>query len=118
MKMFRESLLLDKSAENGLKKATIACFLTSLSLMFPFMITVEIFTEVLKPLTGDNVSWNKIWVLFGLGIVSFIVVFIFSKHDYTKTYISSYNQSEANRLRGAEKMRKLPMRFFNARDLS
>lgn len=118
MKMFRESLLLDKSAENGLKKATIACFLTSLSLMFPFMITVEIFTEVLKPLTGDNVSWNKIWVLFGLGIVSFIVVFIFSKHDYTKTYISSYNQSEANRLRVAEKMRKLPMSFFNARDLS
>ena len=118
MKMFRESLLLDKSAENGLKKATIACFLTSLSLMFPFMITVEIFTEVLKPLTGDNVSWNKIWVLFGLGIVSFIVVFIFSKNDYTKTYISSYNQSEANRLRVAEKMRKLPMSFFNARDLS
>ena len=118
MKMFRESLLLDKSAENGLKKATIACFLTSLSLMFPFMITVEIFTEVLKPLTGGNVSWNKIWVLFGLGIVSFIVVFIFSKHDYTKTYISSYNQSEANRLRVAEKMRKLPMSFFNARDLS
>lgn len=118
MKMFRESLLLDKSAENGLKKATIACFLTSLSLMFPFMITVEVFTEVLKPLTGDNVSWNKIWVLFGLGIVSFIVVFIFSKNDYTKTYISSYNQSEANRLRVAEKMRKLPMSFFNARDLS
>ena len=118
MKMFRNSLLLDKSAEKGLRNATIACFFTSLSLMLPFMITIQLFIEVLKPLTGEDVSWNKIWILFGIGIIAFIAVFLFSKHDYMKTYVSSYNQSEATRLRVAEQMRKLPMSFFNTRDLS
>ena len=90
MKMFRNSLLLDKSAEKGLRNATIACFFTSLSLMLPFMITIQLFIEVLKPLTGEDVSWNKIWILFGIGIIAFIAVFLFSKHDYMKTYMSSY----------------------------
>lgn len=118
MKMFRNSLLLDKSAEKGLRNAAVACFFTSLSLMIPFMITIRLFIEVLKALTGGDVSWNKIWILFGLGIIAFIAVFLFSKHDYMKTYVSSYNQSEATRLRVAEQMRKLPMSFFNVRDLS
>ena len=118
MRMFRNYLLLDKSAEKGLRNAAIACFFTSLSLMLPFMITIELFIEVLKPLTGEAVSWNKIWILFGIGAIAFIVIFLFSKHDYMKTYVSSYHQSETTRLRVAEQMRKLPMSFFNARDLS
>ena len=106
MKMFINSLLLDKSVGKGLRNAAIACFFTSISLMLPFMITIGLFIEVLKPLTGEAVSWNKIWMLFGLGIIAFIIVFLFSKHDYMKTYVSSYNQSEATRLRVAEQMRK------------
>lgn len=118
MKMFRNSLLLDKDAEKGLRAAAVSCFFTSLSLMIPFMITIRLCIEVLKPLTGEDVSWNKIWILFGAGIVAFIIVFLLSKHDYLKTYVFSYNQSEVTRLRVAEKMLKLPMSFFNARDLS
>ena len=118
MKMFRESLLLDKDAEKGLRTAAVSCFFTSLSLMIPFMITLRLCIEILKPLTGEEVSWNKIWIMFGLGIVAFVIVFLLSKHDYLKTYVFSYNQSERTRLRVAEKMLKLPMSFFNARDLS
>ena len=118
MKMFRNSLLLDKDAEKGLRAAAVSCFFTSLSLMIPFMITIRLCIEVLNPLIGEDVSWNKIWILFGAGIVAFIIVFLLSKHDYLKTYVFSYNQSEATRLRVAEKMLKLPMSFFNARDLS
>ena len=118
MKMFRNSLLLDKDAEKGLRAAAVSCFFTSLSLMIPFMITIRLCIEVLNPLIGEDVSWNKIWILFGAGIVAFIIVFLLSKHDYLKTYVFSYNQSEVTRLRVAEKMMKLPMSFFNARDLS
>ena len=56
MKMFRNSLLLDKNAEKGLRSAAIACFFTSISLMIPFMITIRLFIEILKPLTGGDVS--------------------------------------------------------------
>lgn len=118
MKMFKNALLLDKNAEKGLRNAAIACFFTSLSLMLPFMITIQLFIELLKPLSGADISWNRIWMLFGFGLLAFIAVFLFAKNDYMKTYVSSYHQSEATRLRVAEQMRKLPMSFFNARDLS
>ena len=84
MKMFRNSLLLDKDAEKGLRAAAVSCFFTSLSLMIPFMITIRLYIEVLNPLIGEDVSWNKIWILFGAGIVAFIIVFLLSKHDYLK----------------------------------
>ena len=52
MKLFRNSLLLDKSAEKGLRNAAAACFFTSLSLMLPFMITIQLFIEVFE--TSDR----------------------------------------------------------------
>ena len=86
--------------------------------MIPFSITLLIFVELLAPLTGGAVSWNKLWLLFGAGVIAFIAIFLLSKNEYKKTYVSSYSQSEATRLNVAEHMRQLPMSFFNARDLS
>lgn len=118
MQNLNKLLLLDAQGEKGLKSAVIACLLTSLSLMVPFTITIQVFIELLKPLTGDEISWNKLWVLFCIGIITLIVNFLFSKNDYKKTYGNSYGQAEATRLRVAEHMRKLPMSFFNSKDLS
>jgi ATP-binding cassette subfamily B protein len=39
-------------------------------------------------------------------------------NDYRKTYIASYKESNTTRLRIAEHLRKLPMNFFNPKDLS
>lgn len=118
MKMLKNFLLINDGAEKSLKKAATACFLTSLSLMLPFIITIQLFIEILKPLTGEEISWERMWLLFCLGVIGLVVIFLLSKNDYMKTYFSSYNQSEATRLRVADHMRKLPMSFFNTRDLS
>lgn len=118
MRTLKSLLLLDEQGEKNLRSAVFACILTSLSLMIPFTITVQVFVEVLKPLTGGTVSWNRMWILFGLGLVSFLFIFLLSKNDYKKTYVSSYGQSESARLRVGEQMRKLPMSFFNTRDLT
>lgn len=118
MKKLKELLLLDKSAEKGLRKASVAIFFTSLSLMIPFTVTMQLFTELLKPLSGGIISWHRIWLLFALGTAALLLIFLLSKNDYTKTYVSSYRESQANRLRVAEHMRKLPMSFFNEKDLS
>lgn len=118
MQMLNRLLLLDQNGQKGLRRAVIACVLSGLSLMIPFSITLLIFVELLAPLTGATVSWNKMWLLFGAGVVSFIVIFLLSKNEYKKTYVTSYSQSEATRLRVAEHMRQLPMSFFNTKDLS
>ncbi|MFQ7400162.1 MAG: ABC transporter transmembrane domain-containing protein, partial [Neglectibacter sp.] len=46
------------------------------------------------------------------------LVFLAAKNDYRKTYIASYKESNTTRLRIAEHLRKLPMNFFNTKDLS
>lgn len=118
MNRLKKMLFLDEQGEKNLRSAILACLLTSLSLMIPFSITILVFTEALKPLAGEAVSWQKMWLLFGIGLAAFVVIFFFSKNDYRKTYVSSYGSSESTRLRVAEKMRSLPMSFFNAKDLA
>ena len=53
-----------------------------------------------------------------VGVVSAVLVFLAAKNDYRKTYIASYKESNGTRLRIAEHLRKLPMSFFNTKDLS
>lgn len=118
MKMLSELLLLDDTGKKGLRRAVVSCLLTSLSLMIPFSITIQVFGEILKPLGGGEISWTRLWVLFGIGLAAFVLIFILSKNDYRKTYGNSYGQAQATRLRVAEHMRKLPMSFFGSRDLS
>ena len=88
-------------------------------MLLPFCVTVMIFSEILTPVAnGGSVQWNHIWLLWGAGILSAILVFLAAKNDYRKTYIASYQESNATRLRIADHLRKLPMSFFNTKDLS
>ncbi len=114
----KDMLLLTDKGYSDLKKAIFACTVTNLSLMLPFGITIQIFAELLKPLMGEQISWTRMWIYFGGGIVSAVLVFAANKNDYKKTYVTSYNEAEATRIRIAEHIRKLPMSFFNSKDLS
>ena len=111
-------LALTDKGYSDLKKAIGACTLTNLSLMLPFMVTIQIFVELLKPLMGQELSWARLWILLGLGVAAGFLVFLASKNDYKKTYVTSYLEAENTRIRVAEHIRKLPMSFFNSRDLS
>ncbi|MDY0288525.1 MAG: ABC transporter ATP-binding protein [Sphaerochaeta sp.] len=101
-----------------LKKAIAACTLTNISLLLPAIVIVQMFIQLMKPLMGEAISWNTMWVLFALGILAALVVFFANKHDYEKTYVASYMQSENTRITMAEHIRKLPMSLFNSKDLS
>ncbi|PYG89743.1 ATP-binding cassette subfamily B protein [Ruminiclostridium sufflavum DSM 19573] len=118
MGKFKNILMLDEKGEKGLRRAIIACTITSLSLMIPFFLTIQAFIEILKPLEGGEISWSKMWLIFSMGFGAFVVIFLFSKREYKSTYVNAYGQSEATRLQIADYMRKLPMSFFNAKDLS
>jgi len=79
---------------------------------------IQMFIELIKPLTGGAISWNRMWLLFGAGIAAAVIVFLCNKNDYKKTYIVSYSQGESTRIALAEHIRKLPMSLFNSKDLS
>ena len=118
MNYLKKTLMLSDKGYKDLKKAIIACTLTYLALFLPVMIAVQLFGEILKPLMGNEISWTKLWMLFGLGVAAAMIVFLAAKNDYKKTYIASYQESSNTRLRIAEYLRKLPMSFFNTKDLS
>lgn len=119
MRRLKEMLFLSDKGYADLKKAIFACTLTNLAMLLPFCVTVMIFGEILTPfVTGGGIHWERIWLLWGAGLVSATLVFLAAKNDYRKTYIASYRESNATRLRIAEHLRRLPMSFFNSKDLS
>ena len=67
---------------------------------------------------GKSISWGNMWGLLIVGIIASLLVFLAARNDYRKTYLASYKEASNTRLRIAEHLRKLPMSFFNSRDLS
>lgn len=118
MRKLQKALFLSEKGYQDLKKAIVACTITNLVMLLPFMVTVMIFSELLSPLMGAEIQWSRVWMLWGAGIVSAVLVFLAAKNDYRKTYIASYQESNTTRLRIAEHLRKLPISFFNTKDLS
>lgn len=118
MMTLKEMFQLSDRGVKDLKKGIFACTLTNLSLMLSVVVSVQIFLEVLAPLTGGAVSWNKIWMLFGAGVLAAVVHFFCCKNDYRKTYVSCYTAAEDSRIRIAELVRKFPMSVFNNKGLT
>lgn len=114
----KERLMLTDDNYRDLKGAIRACTITNFTLFLPFMVLIQVFNELLKPLLGEEISWQKMWVLFGVGVLSAAIIYAANKNDYKKTFVTSYMASENNRTRIAEHIRKLPMSFFNTKDLS
>ncbi|HHU07919.1 MAG TPA: ABC transporter ATP-binding protein [Clostridiaceae bacterium] len=118
MPRLQNALMLTDKGYKDLKKAIAACTLTNFSLMLPFGVMLQVIMELIKPLTGGELSWNRMWLLFGFGLVAAGIVFFCHKNDYRKTYVVSYMESENARTSLAEHIRKLPMSLFNSKDLT
>ena len=118
MSKLKEKLMLSEKGYSDLKKAITACTITNIALLLPSMVACLLFWELQKPFTGETISWVALWKLLGLGVAAAILVFLAAKNDYRKTYIASYKEASTTRLRIAEHLRKLPMSFFNTKDLS
>lgn len=116
--MFQKTFGLSERGAGDLKQGIFACTLTNLSLMLPVAITVQLLREILKPLTDDPISWERMWLLFALGIIAAGITFFCSRNDYRKTYVASYMAAEDSRIRIAELVRKFPMNVFHSKDLT
>lgn len=79
MSKLKEKLMLSDKGYSDLKKAIIACTITNLALLLPAMVACLLFWEVLKPFTGQEISWSALWKLLGVGLVAAILVFLAAK---------------------------------------
>jgi ATP-binding cassette subfamily B protein len=58
------------------------------------------------------------WTLFGGAIAAAAAYFFAYRSEYDKTYTAAYDETEKIRVEVAERIRRLPMSFFNSKDLS
>ncbi|MDR0785426.1 MAG: ABC transporter ATP-binding protein/permease [Treponema sp.] len=110
---------LDEEGRKAFNRAVIACVLTNLSLLLSFAAILQIITLLLEPLAvGSALDATKLWIYFGLALGAALVYFLAYSNEYDKTYTAAYNESEKIRVEVAERLRKLPLSFFNNKDLS
>ena len=111
--------MLSDIESRNLNQAIIACSISNLSLMLPFIILLQTIILLIEPLTSQiPVNIYYLWMMAGLGGVSAILFLLCYKREYKKTYTNAFGQAANTRIEVAEKIRKLPLSFFNRKDLS
>jgi ATP-binding cassette subfamily B protein IrtB len=118
--MIQKLLFLSDEGYIGLKKAVAACVLTNFSIMAAFGIMINIINEIIKPYIYNEgeTDLRKIMLYFSAGVVLAVLQGFIYINEYNKTYFNAYNESEGTRLGIAEHIRKLPLSFFNRKNLS
>lgn len=112
-------LYLSAKGERDLKKAVFACVLSNISLFFPYMIIMQIMQVLIAPLSnGEALDTQKLWILLFFGILTAVLYGVVYSAEYDKTYTTAYQEATNIRIDVAEHMRKLPLSFFNRKDLS
>ena len=119
--MYNINKLLGLSQEGGvsLRRATIACAISNLSLLVSSIIALQIITALLEPLvSGKALDVQKLLLLLAAALGGAALYFFAYRNEYHKTYTAAYTESEKMRIAVAERLRRLPLSFFNNRDLA
>ena len=103
-------------SDQGAKQMIWACIsvtLSNLVLMLPIALLYRLASYLLQGQLPENKSF------FVIGIVVVVVLIILTTYiQYKATFFSTYVESGIRRRSLAEKLRKLPLSFFNKKDLS
>ncbi|OCG03128.1 ABC transporter ATP-binding protein [Gilliamella sp. wkB112] len=117
--MFKRLLMLSETGSKNLNQAIIACIISNLTLMLPFVILIQVIVILITPLTSDlALNRGYLWAMAGLGLLAAWIFLFCYKREYKKTYESAYSEAANIRIDVAERIRKLPLSFFNRKDLS
>ncbi len=117
MKWLKEKYALSDQGTKDLAKGILYSVLAYISLMLPVALLACVLNAFLAPLLGGTGSTNVLLYLV-VGIVVLAVIFGMHYLQYTVTYIGTYQESERRRIALAEKLRTMPLRFFQEHDLS
>ncbi len=118
IKFLQNKYALSRQGAKDLWKGILYSTLAYISLMLPVALLACVLHTFLLPLFGEETKENNLFFYVVIGIVILAVIFFIHYLQYTVIYIGTYEESERRRLALAEKLRVLPLRFFQERDLS
>ncbi|MDR1108223.1 MAG: ABC transporter ATP-binding protein/permease, partial [Spirochaetaceae bacterium] len=123
--MFTLNAVLGLSGEGyrHFKRAVLAVVVSNLCLFLPFVVIIQSIITLLDPLIrgapgGMVLDRARLWLLWALGLAAAALYFFAYRGEYRRTYTVAYGESEKIRLEVAERIRRLPLSFFNHKDLS
>jgi ATP-binding cassette subfamily B protein len=115
----KTTLGLTDDGHRAFKRAVLAVAVANLCAMLPFMIVIGAIVTVLDPLlTGQPLRVAHLWALAAFGLAAAALHYVAYRNEYRRTYTTAYSESEKIRIEVAEKLRRLPLSFFNRKDLS
>lgn len=117
-KALQKKYALSEQGAKDLCKGILYSVLAYISLMLPVALLAVVLDALLAPLLGNSSKSVSVPLYIGIGIVILVVIFIMHYLQYTITYMGTYEESERRRITLAEKLRTMPLRFFQEHDLS
>ncbi len=117
-KHFQKKYALSEQGAKDLVRGIIYSVLAYISLMLPVALLACVLNSLLAPVIGDGKGETNILLYTVIGIVILVVIFAMHYQQYTITYMGTYEESERRRITLAEKLRTMPLRFFQEHDLS
>lgn len=109
--------LSDKGAKN-LVKAIWSCTFLYISFMFPVGLLYLVLRALLAPYVGITAKLQPLIVYVGISVVLIGIIGIFQYIEYNATFLASYEESANKRISIAERLRQIPLSFFDKKDLS
>ena len=116
-KNFKRKYALTEKGVQNVKKGTFWTVIVNIVVMAGVSVLYLLMKELMGVLTGDQTEINMITILILL--VAFVFLsFITHLQQYTATYGLVYGEVKATRIALAEKLRKLPLGYFNKKDIA
>ncbi|MDR2426991.1 MAG: ABC transporter ATP-binding protein/permease [Endomicrobium sp.] len=116
----KNELGLSDEGYKDFKRAVKSNALSNLSLTIPFVVIIQTIITLLNPFLDGAASLDKtrLWLLFGFGLFGAVLYCLAYRSEYGKTYTVAYAEAEKIRIETAERIRRLPLSFFNRKDIA
>lgn len=114
----KKKYALSDQGVKDLKKGILFSALANISLMFPVVLLAKVLEQFLDPVLGLETSKISIVTYVFIGFLIIGLIFDFHYRQYTVTYLGTYEESSRRRISLGEKLRTLPVAFFQQRDIS
>lgn len=118
MKFLQKKYALSPQGAKDLFKGILYSVLAYISLMLPVALLALVLDSFLDTLLDGGAKNTNVLMYTIIGVVILVVIFVMHYLQYTITYMGTYKESERRRITLAEKLRTLPLRFFQEHDVS
>lgn len=115
---FTKRFGLTEEGSDNLVKGILYTALLNIALMFPVGLYALLLSYWVEPLTGGEIVSPNLGMFIVLILIVLGIIFAFAWKQYHFVFNTTYTESENRRINLGENLRKLPLSFFENRDLA